>query len=142
MLRVSGEDVGGGCDMNRVMFSSASKHWATPRELYLALHKEFVFTLDPCRLNCQVNYLQKSWAGERVYCNPPYGRGIDRWLAKAFETEVAVYLLPARTDTKWWHEWAMRASEIRFLRGRLKFGGSKNSAPFPSVILIYRRQET
>jgi site-specific DNA-methyltransferase (adenine-specific) len=78
-----------------------------------------------------------SWAGHRVFCNPPYGRGVDRWLAKAREADCAVYLLPARTDTAWWHDHALKADEIRFVRGRLKFGGAQNSAPFPSVILIY-----
>ena len=124
--------------MNRVLFSAASEHWATPRALRRALGREFCFTLDPCPLKPQRDGLRRSWRGHRVYCNPPYGRGIAAWLAKAPEAQLAVYLLPARTDTKWWHEYAMRATEIRFLRGRLKFGGSKNSAPFPSVVLVYR----
>jgi hypothetical protein len=128
----------GAPQVNRILFSSASEHWATPRETFLALHREFVFTLDPCRINAQVDGLTRSWVGERIYCNPPYGRGIGEWLKKAREADLAVFLLPARTDTKWWHEYAMKADEIRFLRGRLKFGDSKNSAPFPSVILVYR----
>lgn len=82
--------------------------------------------------------LDASWASQRVYCNPLYGRGVGRWLAKAREAELAVYLLPSRTDTAWWHEYAMRADEIRFVRGRLKFGGAAASAPFPSVVLVYR----
>jgi site-specific DNA-methyltransferase (adenine-specific) len=77
--------------------------------------------------------------GRRVFCNPPYGRGIGDWLAKAREADVAVYLLPSRTDTQWWHEHAMKADEIRFIRGRLKFGDATNSAPFPSAILVYRK---
>jgi hypothetical protein len=85
-----------------------------------------------------MNGLSESWAGKRVYCNPPYGRGVGDWLAKAREAELAVFLLPSRTDTKWWHEYAMKADEIRFLRGRLKFGDAKNGAPFPSVVLVYR----
>ena len=80
----------------------------------------------------------RSWKGERVYCNPPYG-AVAKWLMKAREAEAAVFLLPARTDTKWWHEYAMQADEIRFIRGRLKFGGAKFNAPFPSVVLIYGR---
>ena len=123
--------------MNRVLFSSASEHWTTPTDVYDALNKEFAFTLDPCPLG-GTDGLTRSWVGERVYCNPPYGRGVGDWLAKAVEAEVAVYLLPARTDTRWWHEWAMRATEIRFLRGRLRFGEAANTAPFPSVILVYR----
>lgn len=121
---------------NSVLFSSASEHWATPVELYTALNEEFHFTLDPCPLGGKGG-LERKWDGERVYCNPPYGKGIGDWLIKATEAELAVFLLPARTDTKWWHEFAMKAKEIRFLRGRLKFSGSKNSAPFPSVILVW-----
>ncbi len=124
--------------MNRVLFSSASEHWATPTDTYAALNQEFAFDFDPCPLGGGSDGLAKSWQGRRIYCNPPYGRGIGDWLAKAREAELAVFLLPARTDTKWWHEHAMKADEIRFLRGRLKFGGSKTGAPFPSVILIYK----
>ena len=117
------------------LFSSASVHWATPKETYEALDAEFHFTFDPCPLG-GTGGLEGKWKG-RVYCNPPYWRGIDRWLAKAKEPELAVFLVPARTDTKWWHEYAMSANEIRFLRGRLKFGKAKNSAPFPSVVLVF-----
>jgi hypothetical protein len=114
-------------------------HWPTPAATYDALHAEFDFTLDPCPLGGGIeNGLTRSWAGHRVYCNPPYGRGIDKWLAKATEATLAVYLLPARTDTRWWHDFAMKATEIRFLRGRLKFGNAKQGAPFPSVVLVYR----
>ena len=126
--------------MHRVLFSSASQHWATPKVLYAELDKEFGFTLDPCPLDGRGG-LTRSWKGERVYCNPPYGRGVNEWLAKATESDVSVYLLPARTDTKWWHEYAMKANEIRFLKGRLKFGDAKNTAPFPSVVLIYLNRE-
>ena len=124
--------------MNRVLFSSANQHWATPRALYLALDAEFGFTYDPCPLAPSGDGLATSWKGKRVYCNPPYGRGVERWLAKAREAELAVFLLPARTDTKWWHEHAMKADEIRFLRGRLRFGNAENVAPFPSVVLVYK----
>lgn len=121
------------------LFSSASVHWATPKALYRDLDAEFHFTLDPCPLQSPLaDGLTRSWVGERVFCNPPYGRGVGDWLAKAGEAELAVYLLPARTDTKWWHNCAMQADEIRFLRGRLKFGEAKVRAPFPSVILVYR----
>lgn len=124
--------------MHRVMFSSESTHWETPKDLYIKLNEEFNFNLDPCPIGGRGG-LSVSWRGLRVYCNPPYGRGVELWLEKRVDTECAVYLLPARTDTRWWHEHAMKANEIRFLRGRLKFGGAKNSAPFPSVVLIYRR---
>ena len=127
---------------SRVMFSSAKEEWATPRDLYASLHAEFGFTLDPCPLwelgEERIDGLIRSWAGERVYCNPPYGRGIGLWLARAREAMIAVYLIPARTDTAWWHDYAMHADEIRFVRGRLRFGGQENTAPFPSAILIYR----
>lgn len=124
----------------KVLFSSASQHWATPTELYAELDKEFGFTMDPCPLqSLSQDGLKRSWRGERVYCNPPYGRGIGEWLAKAEEAELAVFLLPSRTDTKWWHEHAMKATEIRFLKGRLKFGGATTGAPFPSVVLVYKK---
>lgn len=126
--------------MNRVLFSSASQHWSTPKQVYESLDIEFRFTLDPCRLH-ETDWRDgtyRSWVGERVFCNPPYGKGVGRWLSKARESDVAVFLLPARTDTKWWHEWALTADEIRFIRGRLRFGDAKNSAPFPSVILVFK----
>jgi site-specific DNA-methyltransferase (adenine-specific) len=124
----------------RVLFSSATGRWATPRDLYATLDAEFGFDFDPCPLDCPVEFdgLAESWSGRRVFCNPPYGAGVDRWLRKAREATLAVYLLPARTDTAWWHKYAMHADEIRFLRGRLRFGGATASAPFPSVILVYR----
>lgn len=129
------------------LFSSASAHWPTPRSVYDALNAEFGFTFDPCPLDDSATAgtplwnkdgLSRSWAGERVFCNPPYGRGVDRWLAKAREAILSVFLLPSRTDTRWWHDYAMKADEIRFLRGRLKFGDAKAGAPFPSVVLVYR----
>jgi hypothetical protein len=85
--------------------------------------------------------LSISWAGQRVFCNPPYGPGIGQWLAKATEADLAVYLVPSRTDTRWWHEYAMRADQIRFLRGRLRFGEAKSGAPFPSAVLVYGVRE-
>jgi len=128
------------------LFSSAVEMWATPAAVYADLNEEFCFTLDPCPLMSPemaglplfgTDGLYRSWHGERVFCNPPYGRGVGRWLVKAAEANVAVYLLPARTDTRWWHEHAMRATEIRFLRGRLRFGGAETGAPFPSVVVIF-----
>lgn len=129
---------GGMSQMSRVLFSSASEHWETPKDLYAALDEEFNFDLDPCSLHSETDGLSLSWDRRRVYCNPPYGPKIGAWLAKAREAEISVFLLPSRTDTKWWHEYAMKADEIRFLKGRLKFNGSKTGAPFPSVLLIYR----
>ncbi len=124
-----------------VMFSSASDHWYTPVDTYAALDKEFAFTFDPCPLMSDEDGTKVKWSG-RVFCNPPYSR-IAEFLRKGLyhlstgACETLVYLLPARTDTKWFHEYCIRG-EIRFLRGRLKFGGSKNSAPFPSMIVIFR----
>jgi site-specific DNA-methyltransferase (adenine-specific) len=127
--------------MSRVLFSAQSVHHATPTALYADLDREFQFTLDPCPLRSAHDGLALSWKGHRVFCNPPYGRGVGQWLAKSREPDVAVYLLPARTDTRWWHDYAMRADEIRFLRGRLRFGGHKGNAPFPSVVLVYSRPD-
>lgn len=125
--------------MNRALFSNATEHWTTPTELFDSLNREFEFTLDPCPLQSrECDGLLKSWGGHRVFCNPPYGPGIEKWLRKSREAVLAVYLLPARTDTAWWHNWALLADEIRFVRGRLKFVGTANSAPFPSVILVFR----
>ena len=124
--------------MDKVLFSSNSVHWSTPVVVYEELNKEFHFNLDPCPLYSLFNGLEISWKNKRVFCNPPYGPVISDWLKKGIEAEIAVYLLPARTDTKWFHDIVLpNAFEIRFLRGRLKFGGSKYSAPFPSMVVIY-----
>lgn len=123
-------------------FSAQTGKWSTSVTLYSALDAEFGFTLDPCPMDdaeriMEHDGLARSWAGERVFCNPPYGAGVWRWLDKAREADVAVYLLPSRTDTAWWHDYAMKADDIRFVRGRLRFGNAVNPAPFPSVILVY-----
>ena len=137
-----------------VMFSSKSNDWATPQDFYNQLDAEFGFTLDPCAsqasAKCSSFYtadddgLSKDWGGHTVFMNPPYGRKIGNWLRKAYEegeksnTRV-VALIPARTDTKYWHNYCMKATEIRFVKGRLKFGhgNTKNSAPFPSAVVIF-----
>lgn len=125
--------------MHKALFSNVTEHWPTPRAVYESLDREFHFTLDPCPLQSRApDGLLRSWWGEQVYCNPPYGPGIEKWLRRSNDATLAVYLLPARTDTKWWHNWAMLADEVRFVRGRLKFGEAKCGAPFPSVILIFR----
>ena len=138
-----------------VHFSSDTVEWSTPPDTFAALHAEFGFTLDPCctpaNATCSRYFteaddgLAQSWAGETVFMNPPYGRAIKHWMRKAYhswsqEGATVVCLVPARTDTAWWHDYAMRG-EIRFLRGRLKFGGSRNSAPFPSAVVIFRRRD-
>ena len=135
----------------QVHFSSASDDWSTPGFLFEALNAEFHFTLDPAaspsNAKCPKFFtwmedgLTQDWTGETVFLNPPYGRKIGRWVAKAYKTSlsgsVVVCLLPARTDTVWWHLYCAKG-EIRFLRGRLKFGEAKNSAPFPSAIVVFR----
>ena len=135
--------------MNDGMYSSATPEWSTPQDVFDALHKEFSFTLDPCatieNAKCPVFFtkeddgLKQEWKG-RVFMNPPYGRGIGAWMKKAYESSLAgalvVCLVPARTDTAWWHDYCMKGT-VRFVRGRLKFGDSKNNAPFPSAIVIF-----
>ncbi|MFI5223521.1 MAG: DNA N-6-adenine-methyltransferase [Nitrospirales bacterium] len=121
---------------NTGLFSSASPHWRTPEALYDELNREFIFTLDPCPLG-GVDGLERSWAGERVFCNPPYGRRVGAWFEKRHEAILSVYLVPSRTDTAWWHDHVLKATQIRFIRGRLRFNGAKINAPFPSAIVIY-----
>ena len=135
-----------------VMFSSKTDLWSTPQLLFDELNKEFNFTLDPCATHknakCKKYYtkeqdgLRQSWENEIVFMNPPYGKEIGEWIKKAYTEHVCanakvVMLLPARTDTKWFHHWIYKQAEIRFIKGRLKFGNSKNSAPFPSMIVIF-----
>jgi hypothetical protein len=126
---------------NTPLFSSASDRWARPRDLYAALEAEFHFDFDPCPLDGDGDALAPlfcEWRGKRVFCNPPYGRGIGDWLRRGMEAVLAVFLLPARTDTRWFHEIVLpQAKEIRFVKGRLKFGGATNSAPFPSMIVVF-----
>lgn len=139
--------------MNDSLFSSNSVEWETPQDLFDKLNDEFRFTLDPCSTHenakCEKHYtkqedgLTQSWNGETVFCNPPYGREISRWVEKAYMENkqngvLVVLLIPARTDTKWFHEYIYKKHEIRFLRGRLHFNNSKNSAPFPSMIVVMR----
>lgn len=131
-------------NLDRVLFSSASDRWATPRELYRSLDAEFGFNFDPCPLDAETDGrspLFSEWSHKRVFCNPPYGPEIGKFLDRATEADLAVFLLPARTDTRWFHEEVLpKAREVRFIRGRLKFGDSANSAPFPSMIVIYGRE--
>lgn len=136
-----------------VHFSSKTDLWETPQDFFDKLNKEFAFTLDVCALSqnakCkrfitpEADGLQVGWKGEICWMNPPYGRYIGRWVAKAAmrEARTVVCLLPARTDTKWFHDYIYGKAEIRFIKGRLKFGDSKNSAPFPSMIVIFKPHE-
>ena len=135
------------------MFSSATDEWATPQEFFDELNGEFHFTLDPAASEenhkCETfftkeqNGLTRRWGGHTVFCNPPYGREIGKWVQKAWEEHktngnTVVMLLPARTDTRWFHEFIYGKAEIRFVRGRLKFGNATNSAPFPSMVVVWR----
>lgn len=137
-----------------VMFSSKTDLWATPLDFFQQVDAEFSFDCDVCALpenaKCakffspEENGLAQQWTG-RCWMNPPYGRGIGNWVKKAYESvqdraDLVVCLLPARTDTAWWHEYVLKAAEVRFIRGRLKFGDSKNSAPFPSALVVFRKE--
>jgi len=137
----------------KVHFSSKSEEWATPQEFFNAQNNVWLFNLDVCATDknakCkrfytkQDNALEKNWGGEGARCwmNPPYGRVIGDWMRKAFEEAgngaLVVCLVPARTDTAWWHDYAAKG-EVTFVRGRLKFNGHKNSAPFPSAIVVFK----
>ena len=128
----------------KVHYMSQSVDWATPEWLYDELDKEFHFNFDPCPLygaEGDSDGLTVPWGGA-TFCNPPYGRVIGAWTRKArLEAEqgkTVVLLIPSRTDTKWWHSDIMLADEIRFIKGRLKFGGSPNPAPFPSAVVVFR----
>ena len=135
----------------KVMFSSKTPEWSTPQDFYDKLDKEFNFDLDPCstedNAKCdnffteEDNGLDQDWEGS-VFMNPPYGRTIKQWVKKAYqesykEGTTVVCLLPARTCTQWWHDYCMKAREVLFVKGRLKFGAGTNSAPFPSAVVIF-----
>jgi len=138
-------------EMNEILFSSKNEEWETPQDLFNELNKEFNFTVDVASSNnnyklkkyytVKEDGLLQDWANEIVWCNPPYGRKIENWVKKASESKaMVVMLIPVRTDTKWFHKYIYEKKnvEIRFIKGRLKFGNSKNSAPFPSMIVIFR----
>ena len=137
----------------KVLYSSKEEKWATPQDFFDKLNDEFHFTLDaaasPDNAKCPVyfteeqNGLAQSWEGHTVWCNPPYCRKTGAWVKKAWEEHqrtgcTVVMLLPSRTDVRWFHDYILGKAEIRFIKGRLKFGENKNSAPFPSIVVIYR----
>ncbi len=138
-----------------VMFSSKSEEWETPQEVFDYLDDHLgPFTLDVCatpeNAKCKEYYtkeqdgLKQSWRGHRCWMNPPYGRTITNWIRKAYHASLlpdtsVVCLLPARTDTRWFHDYCAKG-EIWFIRGRLKFGGAKTGAPFPSMVVIFNRK--
>ena len=139
--------------MNSVLFSSKNDDWATPQSFFDKLNDEFHFTLDPCALptnaKCNIFFTEKEngliqdWSGHSVFVNPPYGKKISEWVEKCFhearkENTKVVLLIPARTDTAYFHNFIYKkAKEIRFLKGRLKFGDARNSAPFPSMVVVF-----
>ena len=141
--------------MNKVHFSMESNEWQTPQYLYDELNKEFGFTLDPCctkqTAKCDKYYikeddgLKQDWSNYIVFMNPPYGREIPKWIEKEYKESLkgatVVCLIPARTDTKYWHKYIFPYAEIRFIKGRVKFEGNQKgsgAAPFPSAIAIFR----
>ncbi len=138
-------------DKFKGLMTSLSCEYSTPQWLFDELNNEFQFTLDACATRenhkCERYYtiedggLNKSWKNETVFMNPPYGKVLKLWLEKAYTEFIkgsnVVCLIPARTDTIAWHSFVMKSTEIRFIKGRLKFGDSKNSAPFPSCIVIF-----
>ena len=131
---------------------SKTVEWETPSSFFAAVQKEFLLNTDVCanKENAKLESywtkeedgLSQDWTDLRCWMNPPYGREIGKWVKKAAEggAELVVCLLPARTDTKWFHEYIYNKAEIRFIKGRLKFGDGKNSAPFPSMLVIFKKQ--
>ena len=140
---------------SNLMFSSKDQTWETPIEFFNKVNEEFNFYIDVCATEatakCDMYYtpeidgLKQEWNGI-CWMNPPYGREIGKWIEKAYKESskgaTVVCLIPARTDTKYWHEYIFPlASEIRFIKGRLKFGNSTNSAPFPSALVVFKNRE-
>lgn len=139
--------------ISATLYSCRSEEWPTPQSFFDTLDEEFHFTLDPCatrrNAKCTVffskrqNGLLQDWSRHRVFCNPPYGRFMRDWTRKCFEASqsgaLVVLLAHARTDTRWFHDWVYgKAAELRFVRGRLRFGDGRQSAPFPSLVAVYR----
>jgi site-specific DNA-methyltransferase (adenine-specific) len=139
--------------INDELMSSNTPEWATPQWLFDVLNSIYCFTLDPCATHenakCPKHYTQEddglslSWGDETVFMNPPYGSEIGKWVEKCSRLEEGcrVALLPARTDTRWFHEYIYGQAEIYFIRGRLKFGDGKGPAPFPSMIVVWGGSE-
>ena len=138
--------------ISQALYSSRTDEWPTPQSFFDALDAEFHFTLDACatRRNAKCaryftaaqDGLRQDWGTHRVFCNPPYGREMRAWACKCFEASRAgalvVLLAHARTDTRWFHGWVYGKAELRFIKGRLRFGDGAQSAPFPSLVAVYR----
>ena len=140
--------------MNNILYSSNKDDWGTPQELFEKLNVKYNFTVDVAsndhnykvdkHYTIKEDGLKQDWSNERVWCNPPYGREIYKWIEKASKSKcLSVFLIPARTDTKWFHEFIYRKDNVtyEFLKGRVKFDGGVNSAPFPSMIVIFNNIE-
>jgi site-specific DNA-methyltransferase (adenine-specific) len=129
--------------MNKVHFLSTNDIWSTPKEVYQTLDAEFNFDFDPCPIGPTFDGLEVEW-GNSNFVNPPYSK-LAAWIQKSYQEwkkgKTVVLLIPSRTDTKAWHEYIMKASSIRFIKGRLKFGDAKNSAPFPSCIVVFKAED-
>jgi len=128
--------------INKGLFTSIKDDWRTPKKFYEELDKEFNFDFDPCPTNPTFDGLSIEWK-KRNFVNPPYGREIGKWIKKGYEEwkkgKTVVFLIPSRTDTRWWHNYIMKSTEIRFIKGRLRFEGySGGSAPFPSAVVIFK----
>ena len=138
--------------VSKALLTSNSDEWATPIGVYTSLDNEFHFTVDACATDenhkCDHYFtkeqdgLKQDWSGEVVFCNPPYSC-IAKWVEKAYrealqDKTTVVLLIPARTDTRYFHDFILHRSEIRFIRGRLKFSRHVYNAPFPSMIVIFR----
>ena len=137
--------------INKGLFTSNSDQWATPQDLFDKLNEIYHFELDVCAdesnhkcdkyFTVEQDGLKQLWKGI-CFMNPPYGREIGKWIKKAYESSLngatVVCLLPSRTDTKWFHDYIYNKAKIEFIKGRLKFGNSKNSAPFPSMIVVFK----
>lgn len=129
----------------------ARTDWATPWALFFEYHAEFHFTLDVCatsdnarvgaHFTPEIDGLTQDWGRHVCWMNPPFGKEIGAWMRKAYEESLkgatVVCLVPARTCTAWWHDYAMKG-EIRFIRGRIKFEGAEHNAPFPCAIIVFR----
>ena len=139
--------------MTKGLFSSNTDLWATPQDFFDKLNDEFHFTLDPCALpenhKCptyftpDIDGLKQDWSGHRVFCNPPYGRAIAAWVKKCHDEAqkgtLVVMLIPARTDTSYFHDYIYGQAELRFIRVRLKFGNAEQGAPFPSMVVVFNQ---
>ena len=125
--------------INKGLFTSLKQDWKTPKRFYEELNKEFNFDFDPCPVNPSFDGLDVEW-GSCNFVNPPYNKLKD-WLKKGFEEwkkgKTVVFLIPSRTDTRYWHDYCMKATEIRFIKGRLHFDDSNKPAPFPSCVIVF-----